>query len=331
MLHGGLTARGSVRDRNSGDGARAPSPAAKGIIVPMKWSILLSTILISSLPLAAVAATPPDSQNTGSSSQVKFTILPGPLTPGKPYKTSFDYALRPGQTRSYTLSIVNASHTEPLTVKLRVAEVTTRPVGGGAAFNTSSHQRQLGLWVRPSATTVTVAPYTISNVPVVVSVPAGAAPGQYAGAFDALDARSQTVQQGKSKLHLFVNIRRIITLQVLGTTRVGLAVVSAGTERSKGHLLLDLRVRNSGTVIDRPLPTTLTLTRGSKVYTLRPTLGVLMGGDSTVAQAPLDGVVPAGAYNVRAQLTFMAATSPNSALRTFTTVWTGRLTVPAGT
>jgi len=295
----------------------------------MKRFTLTLTALIAILPLGTVAAAPLTSPDTGSS-QAKFTILPGPLTPGKPYKQSFDYTLAPGQTYSAILSVVNASHTSPVTVKLRVAEATTLPVGGGITFSASGQPRRLGLWIRPGVPTVTVAPYSISNVPVIVSVPSNAAPGQYGGAFDALDTQAQTMQQGKSRFHLYINIRRLISLQVTGTPKVGLTVDSARVAKVGGHAVLDLRVRNSGNVVDHPFATTLTLTGAHKTYTLQPTMGMLIGGDSTALRIPLDGVVPAGRYRVRAEIGYAAQALAGGSMRSYTTAWSDRLTVPSG-
>ncbi len=300
----------------------------------MNRTLLVSTILCSALIAPtlsrATSVTASVQRDTGASSQIKFTILPGPLTPGKPYQKSFDYRIAPGQTYSAILSIVNASHTAPLTVKLHVVEMKTSPVGGGITFDMSGKIHRLGLWIRPRSSIVTVAPYTIKNVPVTISVPSTAAPGEYGGAFDALDTQAQTVRQGKTSLHLFVNIRRPISLEITGPATVGLKIASARVTKAQGHALLDLNVRDTGTVVDSPVAAVLTFVHMGKVYTLRAPVGRLLGGDSTDVRILLDGSVPAGTYHMHTGITFVAQASLEGASHSYATAWDGVVTVPSG-
>ena len=182
----------------------------------MRRHALLLTILIlaAAAPIRMAVAAPSPLPTPSAAAPVKFDILPGPLTVGKPFKRVFSYTLAPGQTMTATLAIVNASRTAAVTIRLHASDAYQQ--GGGVVFNDSSHQRQIGQWIHLGASTVTVPRYHITYVPLTIELPPSVPTGVYEGALNATDVHPLTVGTGGASFHLLINKRRLVFLRVVG-------------------------------------------------------------------------------------------------------------------
>ncbi|MCA1598160.1 MAG: hypothetical protein LC769_03920 [Chloroflexi bacterium] len=228
------------------------------------------------------------------------------------------------------VAVVNTSRTSPLTVRLSISDGLTSPQGGGLAFNDTRTQRQIGRWVRLSVTTVTVPRYSITFVPMTVSLPSSVPPGQYEGAVNVTNVQATTISSGKAKFGVYLNRRCMVLLRVSGPPTVGLKVTHVGVARAAARTVLGLQLQNTGTVLDYPVATVLTVVGHGRTYTLHPGVGLVTGGTSTALAVPLDRAIAPGRYQVRVQLTYLVRPSPSESAQSYTLRWQGTVSVPQG-
>lgn len=291
----------------------------------MRRMALLLGGLCAVLPgwVAAAAPPPPD-----PSAPINFTILPGHQTQGRPPQRTFLYTFAPGQSGADTVAVVNPSRTTALTVRLSVSDALTAPWGGGINFDTAK-QRQIGRWLHLSSAMVTVAPYHIAFVPVTVNVPASVRPGEYAGVINATSVQAATIQSGHLHWHVYFNRQAMVWLRVTGRAAAGLSVRKVTLTGAPAHAVLGLTFQNTGTVIDYPIATLLTIRGRTRTSTMRLSLGTVLGGGATALMVALNQAAPTGRDQVRIQVTYMATPAPGAPARRLKTEWSGIVAVPS--
>ncbi len=302
----------------------------------MKRAILYPSALaalVASLPLLpAVAASPPPGQR-GGTLPVTFTCATGQaLLKHQPLQHDFTYIFAPGQSYSDTLAVLNLSKTAPLTVKVAISDAITPPQGGGLTYNPAAAQHEIGSWVRPSINTVTVAPNQYALVPVAVSLPSSVRPGEYDGVVDVTNQQPTVVRAGKGNLTFYVEQRCGVSLRVTGHASAGLRVVGARVVALHAPYrtsALAVKLRNTGTVIDRPIQAKMTLTgANNKVYVLAAPIEGIVGGGSTTVNVVLGDAMPAGTYQARIQVAYAANIVYGPFAQQMRTSWSGKVVVP---
>ena len=293
----------------------------------MGRTALLLGGLCAALP-GRVAASP--SPPPGPSNPINFTILPGHQTPGQPTRRTFLYTLAPGQSGTDTVAVVNPSRATPLTVRLSVSDALTAPRGGGIIYNTAPVRHQIGRWLHLSTSTVTVAPYHITFVPVTLNLPASIRPGEYLGVINATNLHAATIRSGQLHWHVYFNRQALVQLRVTGRADAGLRVRTVRLTGAPSHAVLGLTLQNTGTVIDYPIATLLTIRGRTRTSTMRLLLGTVLGGDATALSVALDHAAPSGRDQVRVQVTYLASPVPGTRARRLQTEWNGTVVVPPG-
>ena len=292
--------------------------------------LLCFCTLAAALPLWSAAAAPPLSPLAGVD-PLSFAIAPGePILTHQPPQRYFTYAVAPGQSVNDVVAVLNPSRTAPLTVRWSASDARTPSQGAGIVVSYTGPQREIGTWIHIAAPTVTVAPNHIRFVPMRVSIPGSVRPGEYEGAISAVDLQPETITQGH--LHYRISIRRTlaVVLRVLGPASAGLQIMRARLVAPGKHAVLALTLKNTGTVIDHPIATLLTLAGPRTTYTQRPLIGAVTAGASTTIMWAVAGARSPITYRLSIQITYLAHLSNGAAAQPFRVQWTGTVTVPAG-
>ena len=291
--------------------------------------LLYLCALAAALPLWSAAAAPPLSPLAGVDPG-SFAIAPGePILTHQPPQRYFTYAVAPGQSVNDVVAVFNPSRTAPLTVRWSASDARTPSQGAGIVVSDAGRQRQIGTWIHIATQTVTVAPNHVTFVPIKVSIPRSVRPGEYEGSINAVDLHPATITQGR--LHYRISIRRtlVVALRVLGPASAGLQIVRARLAPNK-RAVLALTLKNTGTVIDHPIATLMTLTGPHTTYMQRPLIGALTAGARTTVLLAIGRTIPPATYRLRMQITYLAQLSNGAAAQPFRAEWTGTVTVAAG-
>jgi hypothetical protein len=262
---------------------------------------------------------------------LNFAIAPGePILRHQPPQRYFTYAVAPGRSVNDVVAVLNPSLTAPLTVRWSASDARTPSQGAGIAVSYTGPYREIGAWIHIASQTVTVAPNHVAFVPMRVSIPGSVRPGEYEGAINAVDLHPATITQGH--LHYRISIRRTLTvvLRVLGPASAGLQIVHARLVAPGTRAVLALTLKNTGTVIDRPMATLMTFTGPHTSYTQRPLIGALTAGDSTTVMLAIGRTIPPATYSLSIQITYLAHLSNGATAQPFHAQWTGTVSMPAG-
>lgn len=293
----------------------------------MKRLAFCTAMLLAALPVGPAAASALSRHSSAQGVPINFNIVPGNQQPPKRY---FTYAVNPGQSLNDTLAVINPGKT-PLTVKLGVSDVRTKPQGAGITFNNTSKQYTIGRWLSVANSTVTVAPNHVLFVGLRLAIPSSVRPGEYEGTINATNVQAQSITTGKTTIKIHGTIRCVVLLRVNGRASAGLRVAKTGVVQIGKQQVVGLTLQNTGTVTDRPTAAVITFYASGprQPFTIRPTIDTIMGGDSTVVAFALKKALAPGAYRVTVQLTYLARLSPLAPAISLQSTWSGRLTVPS--
>ena len=214
----------------------------------MRRLVLLPLLLAFLLPGAPALAEEPKSRAT-------FGIQPatakGP--DGRPYLL---YPVAPGASVNDHVAVVNLSRT-PLTLRVYATDAFNGADGAFSLLARDEKPRDAGTWLRvgtPASTLVTVRPRSFTVVPVRLSVPANASPGDHvAGIVAALSTRSDNEAGTNVELDQRVGIRSFV--RVSGELRPRLSIENLRASYSgtwaplgRGRTTIEYDVRNTGNV-----------------------------------------------------------------------------------
>ncbi|MFJ4961139.1 WxL protein peptidoglycan domain-containing protein [Streptomyces sp. NPDC088729] len=170
--------------------------------LPRRLSLLLTALpttaalLVSGAPAAHAA-------DNGS-----WSVQPASGDAGeRPY---FYLSAKPGSTLTDRVTVTNKT-AEPLTLRLYAADAYNTARDGGFAVRAfDEKQRSVGAWARTDRTKVTVGPRRSVTVPLTITVPEDAEPGDHPGALVALDERMESARRGS----LAVGVRRAVGARI---------------------------------------------------------------------------------------------------------------------
>lgn len=296
----------------------------------MKRLVLSFFILMTALQVCSVsAASLPAARLSDSSISVNFAVVPGrPLLTGNKPTFVFNEQALPGQTIHDIVAIANGSRTAPLTVTLAVGDAVTPANGGGLSFHDTGAQHGVGRWSRLGDSSVVVPPYKIEYVPITVTVPSGVKPGEYAGSISATTVVGVQFTQGRIKTTIHATKRSLIFVRVSGHASLGLKIVRAGQVIPAKHAILDVTLRNTGTVIARPATTIVTFIGAKKTYTLHPMIGIVTAGASTTLSLDVSRGLPHGTYTVTVLINYLVEPqNEGPPVQQMRTSWSGTMVV----
>jgi Bacterial protein of unknown function (DUF916) len=238
------------------------------------------------------------------------TFAVQPATAGKPDARAYlSYSATPGAIIKDQVAIRNYSE-HPLTLRVYAGDAFNAPDGGFDLQAAAATPVDLGAWISVDQHEVTVPARSSTILPIRITVPADATPGDHAaGIVAALDSPGTDSHGNRITVEDRVGSR--VYLRISGPLRPGLAVQSlhisyhAGTNPlGRGSALVTYTVRNTGNV-------RLSATQAVRITNLvtdataRGTASIaqLLPGNSITVTARIDGILPAVRSHLRITLT----------------------------
>ncbi|MFD9426496.1 MULTISPECIES: WxL protein peptidoglycan domain-containing protein [unclassified Streptomyces] len=179
-----------------------------------------------------------------------------PAAAGSAARPYFYLSADPGATLTDRVTVTNKT-ARPLTFRLYAADAYNTARDGGFAVRAQDEkQRSIGAWARTGRDRVTVKARGSVTVPVTITVPEDAEPGDHPGALIALDERVEDAEQGAVALGVRKAVGARIYLRVNGPTMPALSVDDIRVEHSrplvpgtgKSRAVISYTLRNRGNV-----------------------------------------------------------------------------------
>ncbi|MFE7467533.1 WxL protein peptidoglycan domain-containing protein [Streptomyces sp. NPDC057499] len=214
--------------------------------------LLLTGLLLTGVLLPAGAPTAHAADN-GSWSVYPATTGTGP----RPY---FYLSADPGATLRDKVTVTNKTD-RPQTYRLYAADAyNTARDGGFAVRGKGERQRSVGAWARTGREKVTVPPRGSVDVPLTITVPEDAEPGDHPGALVALDERVDPAGDGSVAVGIQRAVGARIYLRVNGPTVPALSVDDIRIEHTQplvpgtgeSRAVISYTLRNRGNVTLSP-------------------------------------------------------------------------------
>ncbi|MFJ9676983.1 WxL protein peptidoglycan domain-containing protein [Streptomyces sp. NPDC101194] len=175
----------------------------------------------------------------------------------RPY---FYLSADPGTTLDDRVTVTNKTD-RPQTFRLYAADAYNTPRDGGFAVRAQNErQRSVGAWARTGRDRVTVRPHGSVTVPVTITVPEDAEPGDHPGALVALDERVDPADAGAVAVGIRKAVGARIYLRVNGPTMPALSVDDVKVEHTqplvpgtgKSRAVISYTLHNRGNVTLNP-------------------------------------------------------------------------------
>lgn len=256
--------------------------------------------------IALVVAAPPLLAIEGSTVGVR---------PADPTESWIRARLKPGAASSTTAVVVNLSDTSQR-VRIGAADGITTPDGTFTLASEEAAATDVGAWLRPEVTTLTLPPHSERAIAVGIRVPADAAPGDHAGGLvvrslqptattDSGGVAIDVVERVGLRVYLTVPGRRDGTVAVedlqVGTGGGGPLRSTLGLPT---HVEARFTARHTGNVAHDDVAAHVDLLQGDRVLATTPVgLGTLLPSSErqVVAQLPISSWRPQD-YRVRVRV-----------------------------
>ncbi|WP_406494002.1 DUF916 domain-containing protein [Streptomyces sp. NBC_00846] len=208
--------------------------------------LLAGALLLTGAPTAHAA-------DNGS-----WSVYPATAQAGqRPY---FYLSADPGATLDDKVTVTNKTD-RPQTFRLYAADAYNTARDGGFAVRAQNEkQHSVGAWARTDRDRVTVRPHGSVTVPLTITVPEDAEPGDHPGALVALDERIDPADAGAVAVGIRKAVGARIYLRVNGPTMPALSVDDVRVEHSqplvpgtgKSRAVISYTLHNRGNVTLNP-------------------------------------------------------------------------------
>ncbi|AXE82764.1 DUF916 domain-containing protein [Streptomyces atratus] len=160
-----------------------------------------------------------------------WSVYPATTQAGqRPY---FYLSADPGATLDDKVTVTNKTD-RPQTFRLYAADAYNTARDGGFAVRAQNEkQRSIGAWARTDRERVTVRPHGSVTVPVTITVPKDAEPGDHPGALVALDERIDPADAGAVAVGIQKAVGARIYLRINGPTMPALSVDDVEVEHTQ--------------------------------------------------------------------------------------------------
>ncbi|SCF76774.1 WxL protein peptidoglycan domain-containing protein [Streptomyces sp. Ncost-T10-10d] len=160
-----------------------------------------------------------------------WSVYPATTQAGqRPY---FYLSADPGATLDDKVTVTNKTD-RPQTFRLYAADAYNTARDGGFAVRAQNEkQRSVGAWARTDRERVTVRPHGSVTVPVTITVPKDAEPGDHPGALVALDERIDPADAGAVAVGIQKAVGARIYLRINGPTMPALSVDDVEVEHTQ--------------------------------------------------------------------------------------------------
>ncbi|MER8087496.1 WxL protein peptidoglycan domain-containing protein [Streptomyces sp. NPDC087532] len=187
-----------------------------------------------------------------------WAVYPATAQAGqRPY---FYLSADPGATLDDRVTVTNKTD-RPQTFRLYAADAYNTPRDGGFAVRAQNErQRSVGAWAKTDRDRITVRPHGSVTVPVTITVPEDAEPGDHPGALVALDERIDPADAGAVAVGIRKAVGARIYLRVNGPTMPALSVDDVKVEHTqplvpgtgKSRAVISYTLHNRGNVTLNP-------------------------------------------------------------------------------
>ncbi|HEY6531001.1 MAG TPA: DUF916 domain-containing protein [Acidimicrobiales bacterium] len=277
---------------------RPLSPRRAGTAALLGLLAVLSLLLVA--PGAAHAQDAPAPDTGAASGPQTWTLKPA--TPeGPDSRAHLVHDVTPGQTITDTVAVTNFS-ARPLQLSVYASDAFT-PQGGGFDLLTSDKTPvDVGAWIQLGASSIDLAAGQTALIPVTLTVPGNATPGDHAGGIVAAVSTTATDANGQ-QVAVENRVGTRVYLRVDGPLNPRLDVIDLTSSYEgtfnplgKGSVDTTFTVVNSGNVrLSGTQTVTVTGPFGVELGTVQlDDLPELLPGAALEQQALLDGIWPAG-------------------------------------
>jgi hypothetical protein len=226
----------------------------------------LAGCVMAAIVVLTFAASPAN-QPAGPATDLRYGARAADAASREVSGLTFDHALEAGTSIEDAVEIINYGG-QPVRFEIYGADLV--PTGGGGAAPAARDEEVVGAgaWVRPTRSSVAVAPYDAVLVPFTLSVPLGTVPGRHEAALLVEPVLAETSEMIVSRSRVSLRVQ----IEVLGAIDLGVDLGPLGRGREGRAVTFRLPVTNTGNV---------TFVAGGVV-------SVVGGGDEPLAEVPFD-------------------------------------------
>ncbi|HEY1457794.1 MAG TPA: hypothetical protein VGF15_04685, partial [Solirubrobacteraceae bacterium] len=239
---------------------RSTSLSPPALTASRRWAALLAlAVLMFCWTAAARAASPPGLLVTPRSA----------VGPGRDY---FKLQVTSGQSaRAGAIELRNPT-ANTLHVALAAVDGQTLDTLGSTYATAGSPAHGATRWLHLGTASVALVPGATALVPITVTVPAAAAPGDYLSgvSIEALNQRPQNVARGRVSIASVNRYAIGVEVSLPGPRRPAIEFTGAALERQPSGLAFLLAARNSGNVILQGVHGWVRITRAGHTVISRP-------------------------------------------------------------
>jgi len=283
--------------------------------------------------LAAVRDDPAPATGNGS-----WSVGPANRSGAPAARPFFAIEAPPGAAVRDTVHIANLT-TRPITFQVYAADAYNTPRDAGFALRGLTEPRQdVGAWIRLPAGRLTVPARSARDLPLELTVPVNATPGEHIGGIVALNTAIESVQDSAgARIGLRRAVGARVYLRVPGPVTPGLGARALSVARTEplvpfvhaSHGSLRFTVVNTGNLRIAPtarIRATGIFGRAVKEWPERR-LPEILPGQSTEIVVPWDGSPPLDAVTVRVDLTAAGGVRARAQERFVAVPWPALLTL----
>lgn len=273
-----------------------PLRPTTALVVAIALLLALAAALTPTAATAAAATSASPTAPTGATQT--WTIKPA-TSAGPDTRAHLVLDAAPGATLADTVAVTNYGES-PLALRLYASDAFTPADGGFDLLPGARPSTDVGAWVRLATSTVEVAPRETVLVPITITVPADASPGDHAAGIVAALVSSATDGAGQ-QVAVEHRVGTRVYLRVDGPLDPSLEITDLRPRHlgtldpiSPGRVEVDFTVTNRGNLRLSGSPTvTVTGPAGIELgRVLLPDLPELLPGASIEQHAELDGTWP---------------------------------------
>ena len=303
--------------------------ALSALLSPLAAPAQAATSSPAPTPLSPSGTAP---TTPGTAVPLTFGIKPKDFG-GQP-RGSFKFLIAPGRGSNDAVSVYNLSN-QPLVLRLYATDAYTNSQGSFAALTVDQQPKDAGTWIKlliPQKSALNIPPRSRVDVPFLLTVPAGALPGDHPAAI-VVSLRSKTQGQSGTALAVDSRVAAQVDVRVAGAVAPALALenVSAtydGTlnPAAPGQAAVSFRVHNTGNVAQSgQLTVSLKGPFGWGAKSIIADIPVINPGSALDVKVPFAEVWPLFRYDVKVAITPVAqagdpAGTPVEATTTLTTI-----------
>ena len=259
----------------------------------MCWHSTVRRLLIFGLATASwfcVLGTGLGSPPASAATNGQYSIFPATVTGGSP-RQWFNYLANPGSVITDSVTVTNQTP-QTIPFHLYVADASNA-VGGGFTINAPQKpDLTVGKWVEMSTLGFSLPPHTQANIPFTLKVPAGEAPGDYAGGVVLSPDNPSVEKRGSLTVNVYQEVGARIYLRVRGPLHPGLSItkLSIGTSGFAGYV---------GGPVSSTVSYTLTNT-GNQILnpTAKLSVSPLLGSSTNIAPRIYSSLLPNNSVTV---------------------------------